>query len=221
MKKENTGRRDKIYIAKLIRSLTSLTTLLIKQPDSDFSQAEMQAMAKFLKSTTTTGCLRSVIELKTLTNIIPTLHAKDRVYAISYVQVLLFQAMRLSALLKETHYFQLRSIERELKRNDLSTIDRFVLKPSKNLHFHSVIYNFLHAAESFKYVKSEISESASWYATVLTYYFAFQKEIKSSREWYEFLLISNYLLFGAEFGLKELQSLVKNNSSVGEHHFLR
>jgi len=206
MKKNN----DQIYLERLIKRLERLLKLLEKRkPGSAYSKAEIRAFVEF-NIVAPKGLLQFVRLLHNETRRIAELPTAHRDSSIFYIQMLHSLALRQYHLLMEGDIQKLKKAQSELRANNVMYMDRDRYIPLKDEEFDKMIVSFLNKGGKFHdNIYSKIARLPGMYLLLLDYYLHHKKEISGTRQWYDFLVISNYMLNGIKLEILLVQKLKK------------
>ena len=202
---------DLIYLKRLCKRLQSLLKLFGKRKsDSQYlTKQEKLAVINFqLKPEK--GLADFVRRVHNQTRFIPELRTSDRQSVIYFLEMLLSLAQRQNDLLFHGDINKLKSIQKELKDNDIYSMKREHYIPRKADEFDTMINNFLRG-ENFDLDNSyeNISDLSEKYLAMLDYYLKHQKDISETQLWYDFLAISAYMLYGTKLEILTLKKLQK------------
>ena len=202
---------DQMYVDRLIKLLQSLLKhLKRKKPSSAFSTAEIRALSNFGNRNAPKGSLAFVQSLDTQTSFIPLLRDSARSSIIYFIQTVLTKALRLSDILRHGDPKKLKLVIRELKAHNIMEMERKSLNPQKDRYFEELIVGFLNKGNNFNdHNFKNIAMLPGMYLELLDHYWRHRIEISTTRQWYDFLVISNYMLYGMKLELLQLQKLKK------------
>jgi len=201
---------DQVYLEKLLKSLQSLLKQLNKgKPGSAYSEAEIRALSH-VNLEAPKGLSSFVRTLNNQLQLIHTLPQTKRTSAIYFLQQLLSSVQRLSAVLKIIEIQKLNRVQKELTANNVMDMDRKKLAPMRDNVFEDMIVQFLKAGDKFNdHIYMNIAMLPGLYLLILEYYLKHKKNISGTRQWYDFLVISNYMLNGIKLELLLLERLKK------------
>jgi len=201
---------DQIYLERLCKGLQSLSNRLNKgKPGSAYSKSEIQAFRGFTMQKPA-GLSSFVRNHHTSLWLISELPEVKRTSAIFYLQLLLSQTVTLLHLVNEGDCKKLNLVYRELKAHTITDVKRKELKQSGDTTFETMMVKFLKTGNIFNdHIYKNVDMLPRLYIPLLEYYLKHKKEISGTRQWYDFLAISNYMLNGIKLEILQLQRLKK------------
>ena len=199
---------DQIYLDRLIKSLERLLKILKKgKPGSAFTKAEIRALSNFTIEPPTglTGFVRKFHAGLWLIREVPKAKRPSVIY---YFQMLHSLALRQFHLLKEGDIQKLKKAYSELRANNVMYMDRKRCIPFKDEQFDTMIVKFLKTGGKFNdHIYKNIAMLPGMYVSLLDYYLNHKKDISGTRQWYDFLAITNFMLNGIKLEILLIQKL--------------
>lgn len=201
---------DQIYLERLSKSFQRIFTIFNKRkPGSTYSQAEIRALLNF-NIEVPTGLSGFVKSLHKEAKLIPEVLKGERRAGLFYLQMLNSLTLRLLHFAKKGNVNKLKYISRELNEHDVMKMERKSLDKRKDKVFEGMIVSFLKTGKAFKdHVYKNIAMLPDIYISLLDYYISHKEEISGTRQWYDFLVISNYMLYGIKLEVLILKKLKK------------
>ena len=199
---------DQIYLERLSKSLQSILKRLNKgKPGSAFTKAEIRALSEF-----------TIEAPKGLSGFVRVFHdglwfiretpKAKRSSVLFYIQMLHSHTLRLLDLLKTIEIKKLNVVQRELKANNVMEMKRKNYISKKDLVFEKMILKFLKAGGEFNdHIYKNIAMLPALYLPLLDYFLVHKKDISGTKQWYDFLVISNYMLRGIKLEVLLLKRL--------------
>ena len=202
---------DLIYLERLIKRLQAILKRLNrgKTGSAYFTKAEIRSLSNFIIEAPT-GLSGPVRSLYNETKYISKLSQAKRQAGIFYLNMLLSLSLRLLFLLEEGDRTKLKAVQRELKAHNVMQIKRKTLNPHKDADFENIIVKFLKTGNAFNdHIYKNIEKLPELYLYILDYYLNNKKDITGTKQWYDFLVISNFMLYGIKLEMLELKKLRK------------
>ena len=199
---------DQMYLERLSKSLQSLLKRLNKgKPGSAFTKAEIRALSDFTIDAPT-GLSGFVRHFHNGLWLIKELPKAKRSSVLYYIQMLYSHALRSLSLLNEGDIKKLNVVQKELKANNVMVMKRRTYISKKDEGFEKMILKFLKTGGKFNdHIYKNIAMLPGMYLELLDYYLKHKKDILGTKQWYDFLAISNYMLFGIKLEILLLQRL--------------
>ena len=199
---------DQIYLERLYKSLQSLLKRLNKgKPGSAFTKTEIRAFLDFNIDAPKglSGFVRKFHDGLWLIREAP---KAKRSSVLFYIQMLHSHALRLLSLLNQGDIKKLNVVQKELKANNVMEMKRRNYVHKKDEVFEKMILRFMKEGGEFHdNIYKNIAILPALYFELLNYYLKHKKDISGTKQWYDFLVISNYMLFGIKLEILLLQRL--------------
>ena len=204
-----TSLPDLIYLKRLCKRLQSLLKLFGKRKSNSqyLTKQEKLAIINF-QVKPEKGLSDFVRRVHNQTRFIPELRTNDRQSVIYFLEMLLSLTQRQYDLIFKGDINQLKSIQKELKDNDIYSMKRESNIPWKDEKFETMITDFLKGAKFDRDNDyANISDLPVKYLQMLEYYFKHRKGISETQLWYDFLAITAYMFYGTKLELLTLKKL--------------
>jgi len=204
-----TSLPDLIYLKRLCKRLKSLLKLFGKHKSNSEYLTKQQTLAvmKFsLKPEK--GLADFVRRAHNQARFIPELRTSDWDSAKFFLEMLLSLVQRQYAVILSGDIAKLKSVQKDLKDNNFYSMKRNNYLSWNDTEFEAMIAEFL-ADNNFDRDNDfeNISDLPGKYLTLLDHYWKHKADISQTKLWYDFLVISAYMMYGTKLELLVLKKL--------------